>query len=78
LGGVFFGESMFSRERDASKVALHALVQALLARNAWLIDCQVPNPHLYSLGARDLPRRDFVAGLAQAIQDTTPDGRWTD
>ena len=59
LGRVFFGESMFSRARDASKVALVGL-----ARLGYrLIDCQVPSPHLASLGAVEIPRRAFGAYL---------------
>ena len=67
LGQVFFGESMFSLERDASKVALHALVQHMLARGGRLIDCQVASAHLESLGARSIPRREFVRQLNEAI-----------
>jgi len=67
LGQVFFGESMFSLERDASKVALHALVQHMRARGGRLIDCQVASAHLESLGARDIPRREFVRQLEAAI-----------
>ena len=60
LGGVFFGESMFSRARDASKAALARLVQESHARGIRLIDCQVASAHLNSLGARDIPRREFL------------------
>ena len=77
LGRVFFGESMFSRERDASKVAFKQLVDRSLALGVDLIDCQVANPHLSSLGARDLPRREFVARIARAIPDLTPVVGWT-
>ena len=77
LGRVFFGESMFSRERDASKVAFKQLVDTSLALGVDLIDCQVANPHLSSLGARDLPRREFVARIARAIPDLTPVVGWT-
>jgi leucyl/phenylalanyl-tRNA--protein transferase len=69
LGSVFFGESMFSLERDASKVALAALVRAMIERNGRLIDCQVASAHLESLGARSIPRRQFVHELAEAIPD---------
>jgi leucyl/phenylalanyl-tRNA--protein transferase len=69
LGSVFFGESMFSLERDASKVALAALVRAMVERNGRLIDCQVASAHLESLGARSIPRRQFVRELAEAIPD---------
>jgi leucyl/phenylalanyl-tRNA--protein transferase len=77
LGRVFFGESMFSRERDASKVAFKQLVDRSLASGIELIDCQVANPHLSSLGARDLHRQEFVARLARAIPDLTPPVGWT-
>ena len=65
LGGVFFGESMFSRKTDASKVAL----AHLCAQGFRLIDCQVPNPHLSSLGARSVPREQFEAHLARALDE---------
>ena len=77
LGRVFFGESMFSLERDASKVALKRLVDAALARQVALIDCQVSSPHLASLGAREIPRREFVARLAEAIPGLDPVVDWT-
>ena len=60
LGGVFFGESMFSREDDASKVAMARLVEECRARDIRLIDCQVASAHLASLGAREIARTDFV------------------
>jgi leucyl/phenylalanyl-tRNA---protein transferase len=63
LGGVFFGESMFSRERDASKVALVRLVEECRARDIQVIDCQVASPHLASLGAREVSRSHFVSLL---------------
>ena len=69
LGQVFFGESMFSLERDASKVALAELVRAMIERNGRLIDCQVASAHLESLGARSIPRRQFVRELAEAVPD---------
>lgn len=59
LGRIFFGESMFSRERDASKVALVHLCRADLA----MIDCQIPSEHLARMGAVTIPRRMFVALL---------------
>ena len=59
LGRVFFGESMFSRTSDASKVAL----VHLCALGYEMIDCQLPNEHLASLGARLIPREDFVSLL---------------
>ena len=56
LGGVFFGESMFSRERDASKAALARLVERGLVAGLQLIDCQLPTPHLRSLGSKPMSR----------------------
>lgn len=63
LGRVFFGESMFSEQRDASKVALSALVRRSLECGIELIDCQLASRHLASLGSRSLPRAEFVAWL---------------
>ena len=76
LGRVFFGESMFSVARDASKVALHALVQASIAQNVRLIDCQVDSEHLRSLGARSVPRREFMRELAAATRESPPGASW--
>jgi leucyl/phenylalanyl-tRNA---protein transferase len=61
VGRIFFGESMWSAERDASKVALARLVGECLARGIELIDCQLASQHLKSLGSRSLPRHDFLA-----------------
>ncbi|MDH4106638.1 MAG: leucyl/phenylalanyl-tRNA--protein transferase [Gammaproteobacteria bacterium] len=73
LGRVFFGESMFSTATDASKVALHRLVQwARAEREVELIDCQVASDHLFTLGARLIPRAQFVAHLERAIPRTGP------
>lgn len=77
LGGVFFGESMFSRRRDASKVALVGLVNILKRGGFRLIDCQVGNPHLASLGARDIDRLDFEAHLAQTTSMENESGIWS-
>ena len=59
LGQVFFAESMFSRRVDASKIALVALCRQLQAWSFSLIDCQISNPHLLSMGATDIPRVEF-------------------
>lgn len=67
MGTVFFGESMFSRTTNASKMALVATVQLLLARGYQVIDCQVESDHLNSLGARNIPRHEFERYLAAAI-----------
>jgi leucyl/phenylalanyl-tRNA--protein transferase len=76
LGGVFFGESMFSRERDASKVAMARLVEECRARDIRLIDCQVASPHLASLGAREISRDQFVALLRRHAR-RSPSGSWS-
>jgi len=57
---VFCGESMFSKESDSSKVALHFLVERLKKENYVLIDCQVYNDHLASLGAEEISREEFI------------------
>jgi leucyl/phenylalanyl-tRNA--protein transferase len=61
MGRVFFGESMFSRERDASMAALARLVERGLVAGLTLIDCQLPTPHLRSLGSKPVNRREFSA-----------------
>ena len=68
LGRVFFGESMFARAPDASKVALVRLVQRLRAQGCDLIDCQQATPHLASLGAREIPRAEFARLVQDSIQ----------
>jgi leucyl/phenylalanyl-tRNA---protein transferase len=75
LGGVFFGESMFSLKRDASKVALARLVDECRARDICLIDCQVASDHLASLGAREVSRSQFAA-LLRRYARRTPSGSW--
>ena len=67
LGGAFFGESMFHRESDASKVALVALAGRLAAWGYALLDCQVETEHLARMGARSIPRAAFLAELARAL-----------
>ncbi len=67
LGGAFFGESMFSRERDASKVALAHLVARLKVGGFRLLDCQFITDHLASLGAIEVTRDDYVAMLDVAL-----------
>jgi leucyl/phenylalanyl-tRNA--protein transferase len=67
IGKAFFGESMFSTESDASKVALTALVQQLAERGFGLLDCQLETPHLNSLGSRLMARRDFVSALQKLV-----------
>lgn len=67
MGPVFFGESMFSRTNDASKVALVHLVRAMRAGGGRLIDCQMHTGHLASLGARDIARTEFINYLESCL-----------
>jgi leucyl/phenylalanyl-tRNA--protein transferase len=76
LGGVFFGESMFSHATDASKVALVHLVRQLQVWGFRLIDCQLPSAHLSSLGAEEIRRRKFLDHLASALRLPERRGRW--
>jgi leucyl/phenylalanyl-tRNA--protein transferase len=68
LGGAFFGESMFSRRRDASKVALVHLVERLRAREFVLLDTQFTTPHLKRLGVIEIGRDDYMQRLRRAIR----------
>ena len=72
LGKVFFGESMFSRADNASKIAFNALVQQCTLLGFPLIDCQVTNSHLLSLGAVEILRRDFKEILDKLIPEQAP------
>jgi leucyl/phenylalanyl-tRNA---protein transferase len=76
LGRMFFGESMFSRATDASKVALVGLVEELRARGFPLVDCQMRTPLLASLGAREIPRNVFLRQLAALVNYADPPARW--
>ena len=67
IGRMFYGESMFSRTTDASKAALAHLVAQLQRWNFGMIDCQMNTPHLASLGARELPRTEFIQHLQELI-----------
>jgi leucyl/phenylalanyl-tRNA--protein transferase len=67
LGGAFFGESMFHRRTDASKVALAALVERMRDRGFTLLDVQFTTPHLERLGAIEIPRTEYLARLKRAI-----------
>ncbi len=77
IGRMFYGESMFSREPDASKVALVRLAQQLQRWEFGLIDCQMETPHLASMGARTLPRAAFTARLAKLVNLPHHSGPWT-
>lgn len=67
LGGAFFGESMFHRMTDASKVALVGLIARLIERGFTLLDTQWVTPHLASLGAVEIPRREYLRRLRAAV-----------
>lgn len=71
VGQIFFGESMFSRLTNASKLALIVLARFLHAHDFRLIDCQVASDHLFSLGARELSRVDFELELSQGITESS-------
>jgi leucyl/phenylalanyl-tRNA--protein transferase len=77
IGRMFFGESMFTRETDASKVALAYLVAMLRAREVPLVDCQQETEHLASFGARPIRRRTFAELVARLVHSTAPGGSWT-
>ena len=68
IGGAFFGESMFSREPNASKVALVALVEHLRKRKFILLDTQWTTPHLRQFGAVDIPKNEYMKQLNEAIK----------
>ena len=76
IGRMFFGESMFSRASDASKVALAHLSRQLERWQFGLIDCQMSTPHLASLGARELPRAEFIRAVAELVNYATRLGAW--
>jgi leucyl/phenylalanyl-tRNA---protein transferase len=77
LGGVFFGESMFARESDASKIAFVALVEQLFRWGIDLIDCQVETSHLARFGARSMPRARYLGALRRVLRKPTRRGRWS-
>lgn len=76
VGRLFCGESMFSRRINASKCAIMAFCQYFSAQGGELVDCQVINPHTASLGAREIPRRQFLQQLSRLSQLTLPPGCW--
>jgi leucyl/phenylalanyl-tRNA--protein transferase len=77
IGRVFFGESMFARVSDASKVALAMLVRQLQRWDFRMIDCQMPTAHLASLGAREIPRREFLAEVERAVGQPSIPAPWS-
>lgn len=76
MGRVFFGESMYSRSPDASKLALAHLARQLERWDFGLIDCQMATSHLASLGAQEISRSDFVRALSELVNYPTRSGRW--
>ncbi len=76
IGTMFYGESMFHLRTGASKVAFYYLAKIAIKLNIELIDCQVPNPHLFSLGAEELERAKFLDIIANAIEQPTIQGNW--
>ena len=76
IGRVFFGESMFSRVTDASKVALVTLCQWLLSQGFEMIDSQVHTPHLESMGAQLIPRTEYAALINALTQGGPQPGKW--
>ncbi|MCF6227402.1 MAG: leucyl/phenylalanyl-tRNA--protein transferase [Planctomycetes bacterium] len=76
IGGVFFGESMFAHKSDASKIAFVTLVQKLKEWGVSLVDAQVHTDHLARFGAKEIPRREFLTKLEQALQTPTRKGPW--
>lgn len=73
LPGVFFGESMFSRKTDASKIALVSLVEDLRARDFKLLDTQWMTPHLRQFGGYELPRDGYTAALGKVLNGGVPE-----
>ncbi|MBF0190518.1 MAG: leucyl/phenylalanyl-tRNA--protein transferase [Magnetococcales bacterium] len=76
LGAVFFGESMFSVQPDASKVAFVTLVDHLVASGFEMIDCQVASDHLLRFGAREMPRELFLSRLRTGLLKPRCVGSW--
>lgn len=76
LGRCFCGESMFFKVNNASKFAFIKFASRLFEEGFSFIDCQVPTPHLKSLGAREIPRAKFLLLLKESLQDETLRGKW--
>lgn len=79
IGRMFYGESMFACRRDASKVAFARLMGHLRTAGFGMVDCQAPTRHLASLGAREIPRDEFMRRLEEltSAPDAPPPGRWS-
>jgi leucyl/phenylalanyl-tRNA---protein transferase len=78
VGKMFYGESMFARETDASKIALAHLAQQLVVQNFGLIDCQMSTSHLASLGAREIPRKEFINIINNLCKELQAPKKWSD
>lgn len=76
IGKVFFGESMFSHDTNASKIALLCVCHELILRDFEILDCQVASPHLMTLGATLMSRAEFAALLAHACAGEAKTGSW--
>ncbi|MFZ5997142.1 MAG: leucyl/phenylalanyl-tRNA--protein transferase [Nitrospirota bacterium] len=76
LGSAFFGESMFAKRSNASKVAFVKLVRRLVEWGFTMIDCQVTTKHLMSFGAKEVPRSEFMERLQAALKTPTRKGKW--
>jgi leucyl/phenylalanyl-tRNA--protein transferase len=76
LGSVFFGESMFYAQSDASKAAFVLLVRWLADRGCTLVDCQQTTPHLLRFGAREISRKEFLNRVSAGLQSPALSGRW--
>ncbi len=76
IGRMFYGESMFTRMRDGSKIALVHLVRRLLEQGYGMVDCQMETEHLASLGARPIARAEFAKRLRELVDCDVPPGSW--
>ena len=76
LGRMFYGESMFARMTDASKIALAYLVKQLARWNYGMIDCQMQTAHLASFGAREIPRAEFMRKLSELVNYAPDPAEW--
>lgn len=76
LGKAFFGESMFHRKTDASKIALAVLVEKLKNWGFHFVDSQMATDHMHHLGAKEIPRRIFLKRLQSALRHSTKRGKW--
>jgi leucyl/phenylalanyl-tRNA--protein transferase len=77
IGRMFYGESMFTRQTDASKVALATLVRQLDRWGFQMIDCQMATDHLASMGAREIPRSEFVDRVRRLANEAAVASPWT-